>query len=61
MEYKDLSNFNVLQPSKVRESLCRISQCQAKGLEQGAMGQPQEVFDDILNYIHRDSVFPKFT
>lgn len=33
IEYKDISNYNVLQPSKVRESLCRISQSQAKGLE----------------------------
>lgn len=25
------------------------------------MGQPQEVFDDILSYIHREAIFPKFT
>ncbi len=25
------------------------------------MGQPSEVFEEILNYVHRDSVFPKFT
>eukprot|EP00347_Sterkiella_histriomuscorum_P007794 403347537 len=50
----------VLEPKKVRQSLEQIFSDQNQDFSLGQMGCAQETLEDILNYLHREYLFPNY-